>query len=449
MAERPARPHGVGPRPVAGGVFAESGPAPALVADCVHCGFCLPACPTYVLWGEEMDSPRGRIYLMREGIEGAPASPALYQHLDACLGCMACMTACPSGVRYDRLIEEARAAVEPGRESRRERLQRALIFSLFPHRRRLAPLAALLAPGWRARLVSLMRESALGRRLPAPLPAMLEVAPLVRRETPIPAFSPARAPRRGTVGLLLGCVQGAFFPQVNAASVRVLTAEGFDVIAPRGAGCCGALSAHSGRKEEAKRFARALISAFEREELEAIVVNAAGCGSALKEYAELLADDPAWQARALALSAKVRDIAEFLAAVEPLAPRHPLPLVVAYHDACHLAHAQGVRAEPRQLLDAIPGLRRVEIAEGELCCGSAGVYNLLQPVAARALGDRKAAAVALASADLLVAANPGCTMQITAALRRAGTTLPAAHTIELLDASIRGLGPRALLSPPA
>ncbi|HVB05822.1 MAG TPA: heterodisulfide reductase-related iron-sulfur binding cluster [Acidimicrobiales bacterium] len=444
MAGRAERPHGIGPHPVAGGVFAEHGPDPALVGDCVHCGFCLPTCPTYVLWGDEADSPRGRIYLMREGIEGAPPSPALYQHLDACLGCMACLTACPSGVRYDRLIEEARAVIEPGRPSRRERLQRRLIFSLFPYRRRLAPLAVLLAPGWRTRLLEALRISAVGRRLPAPLPAMLEVAPVVRREAPVAAFTPASGPRRGRVGLLVGCVQGAFFPAVNAATVRVLAAEGFDVVAPAAAGCCGALSSHSGRKAEAQRFARALIAAFEAAELDAIVVNAAGCGSAMKEYAELLADEPPWAARAAALSSKVRDVAEFLAGIEPVAPRHPLPITVAYHDACHLAHAQQIVAEPRLLLDAIPGLRRVELAEPELCCGSAGVYNLLQPAAASALGDRKAANVARAEAELLVAANPGCTMQIAAALRRAGSEMASAHTIEVLDASIRGSGAETL-----
>jgi glycolate oxidase iron-sulfur subunit len=303
----------------------------------------------------------------------------------------------------------------------------------------------MLAAGWRARLLAGLRRSPLGQRLPAPLPAMLEVAPTIRPAARVPELTPALGERRGRVALLRGCVQGAFFPEVNAASVRVLAAEGFEVLAPEAAGCCGALSAHTGRREEAQRFARELIAVLEDPSLDALIVNAAGCGSALKEYGELLAGDPEWAGRATALAAKVRDIAEFLAGIEPLATRHPIGLRIAYHDACHLAHAQQVRAQPRQLLDAIPGLVRAELDEAEICCGSAGVYNLLQPLPARQLGDRKAANVLAAQAQLLVSANPGCTMQIGAALARRGTALPARHTIELLDASIRGLDAASLL----
>jgi glycolate oxidase iron-sulfur subunit len=244
--------------------------------------------------------------------------------------------------------------------------------------------------------------------------------------------------------MLTGCVQREFFPGVNAATARVLAMEGCDVVIPRGQGCCGALSLHSGRAEEAKAFARAAIEAFA--EVDVVVVNAAGCGSAMKDYGAVLADDPEWAGRAAALSAKTRDLAEFLAELGPRATRHPLDLTVAYHDACHLGHAQGVRAQPRRLLGDIPGLEVREVADPEICCGSAGVYNLLQPEAAGELGDRKAENVAATGADLLVAANPGCTLQITTALRRQGRELPVAHTAEVLDASIRGIGKESFLS---
>jgi glycolate oxidase iron-sulfur subunit len=244
--------------------------------------------------------------------------------------------------------------------------------------------------------------------------------------------------------MLLGCVQREFFPGVNAATVRVLAAEGCEVVAPKVQGCCGALSLHAGRADEAARFAKRTIAAFESLDVDAVVVNAAGCGSSMKEYAATLADDPDWKERAAHFSAKVRDISEWLVELGPVAPRHPLPLVVAYHDACHLSHAQGVRAQPRQLLVGIPDLELREIAEADICCGSAGVYNLFQPDAARALGDRKAAHVLATGAEVVVTANPGCLLQIQAAAVRAGRTIALAHTVQVLDASIRGAALSAL-----
>ena len=245
--------------------------------------------------------------------------------------------------------------------------------------------------------------------------------------------------------MLTGCVQRVFFPQVNAATARVLAAEGCDVIIPAGQGCCGALSLHGGRRAEAVRFARRTIEEFERAAVDAIVVNVAGCGSAMKEYAELLADDPGWSERAAVLAGKVRDLSEYLAGLGPAAPRHPLDISVAYHDACHLAHAQRITAQPRELLAAIPGLRLAAIPDGGTCCGSAGIYNLVQPEPARELGQRKATAVAGTGADLLVTGNPGCAMQITSALAARGTPMPTAHIAEVLDASLRGLRPGTLL----
>ncbi len=459
-----------------------SGELRAVISDCVHCGFCLPACPTYQLWGEEMDSPRGRIHLIAQLLDGAVASDAAAAHLDRCLGCMACVPACPSGVRYDRLIEAARSWAEeppagpppplPAR-SIRDRAVRAAIFETFPYPGRLRLLMAPLRAAQRTGLDRLLDRSGLADRLSPELAAALRVAPQpadapvspgshpaagqgqrgglrqrgprpgrprrqARAERRLPARVPARGSRRAVVGMLTGCVQQVFFPQVNAATARVLAAEGCDVIIPAAQGCCGALSLHGGRRDEARKFARQTIETFERAGVDAIVVNAAGCGSAMKEYADLLADDPGWAGRAAALSARVRDLSEFLAALGPAATRHRLPLTVAYHDACHLAHAQRISSQPRDLLRAIPGLSLTEIADGGTCCGSAGIYNLVQPQAARELGDRKAATVLDTGACLLVSANPGCAMQISAALAAQGARMPMAHIAEVLDASIRG-----------
>jgi glycolate oxidase iron-sulfur subunit len=429
------------PSPAVRGAFDEHRPPSAeLVEDCVHCGFCLPTCPTYTLWGEEMDSPRGRIYLMRSGLEGEPMSDAMVQHFDACLGCMACVTACPSGVRYDRLIEATRAQVERnGNRPRAEQRLRRAIFAVFPYKRRLrllrGPLRAYQASG----LQRLVRRSGLLERISPRLAVMAELAPRLTTPERVPARVPAAGPRRAVVGLLTGCVQGEFFPGVNAATARVLAAEGCDVIAPPRQGCCGALSVHNGREEEARRFARATIDTFDTAGVDAVIVNAAGCGSSMKEYAELLSDEPAYAERAAAFSARVRDVAEFLDELGPVAPRHPLEVSVAYHDACHLGHAQGVRAQPRALLRGIPGLQLREIPEGELCCGSAGIYNVLYPGPARELGDRKARNIATTGAELLVTANPGCLMQVASSLQRQGVRIGMAHTIEVLDASLRGL----------
>ncbi len=388
---------------------------------CTHCGFCLPTCPTYgPLWQREPDSPRGRIYLLKELVDGGvELGPTLVVHLDRCLGCMACVSACPSGVRYDRLLEEARAEVE--RRYRRplgDRLLRALIFSLFPHPGRLRA-ALALAP--------------LGRMLPAPalLRPLVELAPRWRPAPGAPPLTRAQGERRGRVGLLAGCVQRVLFGDVNAATARVLAAEGFEVVCPPAQGCCGALHLHAGRLEEGRRRARSLALLFQEAGAEAIVVNAAGCGSHLKEAH---------------LSLPVVDVSQLLVLEEPRAERRPLPLRVAFQDSCHLLHAQGIREEPRAMLRAIPELDVAEPAEQAICCGSAGVYNLVQPQAARELGDRKATNVVATAPDVYASANPGCLLQVSAALRRAGRPLPALHPIELVDASIRGLAPAAVLA---
>jgi glycolate oxidase iron-sulfur subunit len=412
--------------------------AQKLVDDCVHCGFCLPACPTYALWGQEMDSPRGRIHLFDQVLSGRPIEGAPSRHFDRCLSCMACVSACPSGVRYGEIIEMAREEVEQaGDRPLSERVTRSAIFSLFPYPRRLRVARLGLALSQSLGLRAALRRPKVAARMPPLVQAMESVAPDVSAIEALPARTPAAGPRRGVVGLLAGCVQSVFFSQTNAATARVLAAEGFEVVVPKAKVCCGALSWHAGRQKEAARLAKKTIAAFKSAGVELVVVNAAGCGSAMKEYSRLLADEPGSRDDADWLATRTRDLSELLASIEPRAERHPLPVKVAYHDACHLAHAQGIKAEPRALLQAVPGLQLCEIPD-EFCCGSAGIYNLVQPEAARDLGDRKAAAVIASGAELVVTTNPGCLMQIRSALERAGVKVPTAHLAEALDASIKG-----------
>jgi glycolate oxidase iron-sulfur subunit len=416
-------------------------PSNELIDKCVHCGFCLPVCPTYVLWNEEMDSPRGRIYLMKMVADGAATiNETWVSHFDACLGCMACVTACPSGVEYGKLIEATRAQIErrytrPAPEKRFRRL----LFSIFPRPDRLRALLLPLRLYQKAGLQSLVRRAGIPKLLPGRFRAMEALLPQVPAQETLPELIPAQGERRRRVGLLLGCVQRVLFPQVNAATARVLAAEGCEVVAPKAQTCCGALLVHAGEEEQAVQLARQTIDAFEKAQVDAVIINAAGCGSNVKEYGHLLRDDPEYAERAKAFAAKCRDVSEFLAELEPRAARHALPLRVAYHDACHLQHAQGIRSQPRTVLGRIPRLELLEIPEAAICCGSAGIYNLVQPEAATELGDRKASHIAALEADIVVSANPGCLLQLQSALARAGRKLPVRHFIELLDASIRGV----------
>ncbi len=420
-------------------------PDPALVADCVHCGFCLPTCPTYLLWGRETDSPRGRIALIKGGLAGETTiTDRFIHHFDTCLGCMACVTACPSGVQYDKLIEATRPQIErQGDRTLGDRLFRRIIFGLFPYPGRLLLAAVTLWAYQRLGLQQLVRATGLLHLLPARLRAMEAVLPAVslrRAWSNPPVRVPASGERRRRVGLLLGCVQRVFFDEVNAATIRVLAAEGCEVVIPRSQGCCGALMLHSGLEADAAEMARRFIDAFEAEaaDVDTIVINAAGCGSTLKQYGHLLRDDPVYAERARALAVKCTDISELLDELEPRAPRHPVPLRIAYHDACHLQHAQGVTEEPRRVLRTIPGLELCEIPEADICCGSAGVYNLVEPHTAVELGDRKARHILTTRADAVVSSNPGCLLQIASRLEQAGQPTRPYHLVELLDASIKG-----------
>lgn len=422
------------------GFDAHRPPAPELINQCVHCGFCLPACPTYVLWGQEMDSPRGRIYLMKLASEGAAdLTPAWARHMDTCLGCMSCMTACPSGVDYGKLIEATRAQLE--RNRRRplaDRLHRRAIFSLFPHPERLQRLRPALALYQRSGLRALLAASGALKLLPKRIAAMEALLPRLGPKQAIAPITPAQGARRARVGLLLGCVQREFLSEVNAATVRVLTAEGCEVVAPPEQPCCGALLAHAGEEAAALELARRLIDVFEQAQVDAVITNAGGCGSSVREYAYQLRDDSEYAARARRFSEKCRDIAEFLSEIGPRAKRHPLKLRVAYHDSCHLQHAQRVRTQPRQQLEAIPGLELVELPEAALCCGSAGIYNLVEPETAGQLVDRKAAHIAAAKPGVVATGNAGCMLQLAAALQRSGQKIPVLHTAQIIDASIAG-----------
>jgi glycolate oxidase iron-sulfur subunit len=417
-------------------------PRRELLDECVHCGFCLPTCPTYLLDGEEMDSPRGRIYLMDLASRGEiPLDATFAKHIDGCLGCMACVTACPSGVQYNRLLEATRPQVE--RNIPRvavDRRSRRLIFSLFPYPGRLRVATAFGLLYQRLGIQYLVRRSGLLDRLPARARALDTLLPPVRLRALLsrtPRHVPARVtPPRLRVALLAGCAQRVYFGHVNAATARVLAAEGCDVVIPGGQPCCGALSMHAGLEQDAVRRARRTIDAFAPYDVDTIVVNVAGCGSTLKEYGELLADDPDYRDRAAAFAAKVRDVHEVLADLAPIAPRHPIQARVAYHDACHLANAQRVTSQPRQVLGTIPGLEIVDIGEPEICCGSAGIYNLVQPEAAERLGRRKAEHLLAARPDVIATGNAGCLLQIR---RFLGDGVPVVHPVELLDAAIEGV----------
>ena len=405
----------------AGGPRAE---APDLdeIRKCVHCGICVPQCPTYRVLGEEMDSPRGRIYLMRASAEGrVELSETFQRHIDLCLGCRACETACPSGVKFGSLLEAARAQLRLSGPPARHRLLEAFVFSVFPEPARLGVALTAFKLYRRSGLRRLVRASGLFRKLPrlAAMEALLDDVP---GATTMPEIVPARGRSTGRVGLLTGCVQRHLYPNVNRDTARLLSLAGFDVVIPREQGCCGALELHAGRSEAAQTRARALARAFSAD-LDFVVTNAAGCGSTMKEYGHRMPD-------LMPFAARVRDVTEVLVGAD--LPLGPLDLTVTYHDACHLAHGQRLRQEPRQLLSRIPGLRLVELPDSDLCCGSAGIYNLMEPQMAHDLLDRKLARITETGARVVAAANPGCLLQIASGCRERGLDVAIVHPVELL-----------------
>jgi glycolate oxidase iron-sulfur subunit len=413
------------------------------ILDCVHCGLCLPTCPTYLMTGLETASPRGRVYLIRTVEEGQGGiSPVFVKHLDQCLGCLACQTACPSGVPYANLIEAARDQIErqyerpPG-----DRAWRRLLLRLFPYPRRMRPLIGALYWYQRTGLSRLVRATGLlGRLSPraARMEALLPAVPPARERRPLPERTPATGTRRGRVGLLTGCVQPFVLPEINRATARVLASAGYEVIAPRGQGCCGAMHLHTGHLATGRDMARRLIAAFDEAGVDVVVANAAGCGAAMKGYGHLLQDDPAWRDRAAAFSQRVGDVSELLGGVAWNGALRALPLTVTYHEACHLAHGQRIRQEPRTLLRRIPGLRLVELAESDLCCGSAGVYNLLEPEMSGELLRRKVERIQSTGASVVAMGNIGCLLQIRLGLAQAGLPVRAVHVVEVLDWALHG-----------
>lgn len=396
------------------------------VASCVHCGFCLPACPTYLALGEEMDSPRGRILLMKGALEGELSQEEVLPHVDRCLGCLACVTACPSGVEYGELLTPFREMTEKGRSrSPMEELTRTLTNQTLPYPGRFRAAAVM------GRLTRIFKPF-----LPAALRTMLDLLPeKLPPRVALPPISPAQGKRRARVALLSGCVQQVLTPGINRATVDVLTGNGVEVVIPPRQGCCGALSMHTGAADQARALARRNFEAFNLSEVDAVVTNAAGCGSGMHEYPLLFAGEAEEQA-ARDFAGKVQDVTVFLDAlgIEP-PPALPAPMTVAYHDACHLAHAQGVTDAPRRLLGAVPNLTLVPIPEGEICCGSAGSYNIEQPEIAAQLGQRKAEAILGTGAHAVVTGNIGCMTQIDSHLQRLGKHLPVYHTVEFLNGS--------------
>jgi glycolate oxidase iron-sulfur subunit len=419
-------------------------PSPELLQRCVHCGFCLPTCPTYAVLGVEMDSPRGRIRLMETVWQGRVdvKSDPFEQHMYGCLDCRACETACPSGVEFGKLMEGARSQIEAARpRSLPERLVRRLAFrALLPRPAVLGPFAHFSVLSKRMGAAAVLRAIGSRVKLARRLAALLDLVPDRVSSRALPAAYRARGNLRGRVALFTGCVMRAAFADTNAATARVLARNGFDVLVPETQGCCGALHAHAGERTDARVLARRNIAWLDGLEVDAFIVNAAGCGAALKEYGWLLKDDPAWSERAARFASRVKDASEFLADAGLSATPGPLRARVAYDDPCHLLHGQRIREQPRALLAAIPELRVMPLTEADWCCGSAGTYNVTQPELSAKLLERKVGHITKSGAELLVTANPGCQMQIAAGLRAAHAPVTVVHLMDLLDRAYAASG---------
>ncbi len=426
----------------------QSPPNPELINTCVHCGFCLATCPSYRVMGKEMDSPRGRIYLMDAiNKQDAPLEETTAQHFDSCLGCLACVTTCPSGVQYDQLIAATRPQVERNiPRNLPDRLIRLLIFNLFPYPNRLRVFLLPLFLYQKLGLQKIVRTTGLLPKIFPRLGAMESILPEITTDSfqdKLPTVIPAKGEKRYRVGMILGCVQRLFFSPVNEATVRVLTANGCEVVIPKTQGCCAALPEHQGQTEQAHNLAIAMIDSFAETGVDFVIINAAGCGHTLKEYGNILKDDSEYAEKAKEFAGKVKDVQEFLAEVGLTTSLSPLvkdkDLTLVYQDACHLLHGQKISVQPRELLKQIPGVKLQEPIDAALCCGSAGVYNMLQPEVADELGQQKVENLLNTGAKLIASANPGCSLQIKKHLELQGEEIALMHPIELLDYSIRGI----------
>ncbi len=413
---------------------------PDKLLDCVHCGICLSACPTYDLTGNEASSPRGRIYMMRSVAEGrVEMNASMVENLDSCLGCRACETACPSGVPYEEFLVPFRSEIERRfPRSAQDRRARGLLLDLLTQPAKMAPLmlgakiaGGLFPDGGPVGMVNRFLFGPKAPKMPIPVEAGLTVKPL-------PEFTKAKGERRARVALLAGCVMQVLFQRINRATIRVLAENGCDVVVSPDAGCCGAFHLHNGYMDNAREKAKALIRALERREFDALIINSAGCGSTIKSYHELFHGDPEWEDRAQALESKTRDITEYLMELGPVAPTRPLSKRVAYHDACHLAHGQKIRSQPRDLLTMVPGLELIEFQNSDWCCGSAGIYNFLQPEMAAQLQEKKVTHILDAQPEVIAMGNPGCHAWIESGLRARGSQIPVKHTVEVLDEAYGG-----------
>jgi glycolate oxidase iron-sulfur subunit len=403
--------------------------------ECVHCGLCTASCPTYVETGDENDSPRGRIYLMRAVTDGRLGlSEPIREHLNLCLDCRACESACPSGVQYGQLIEPFKVALQNSapRGQKASLLQRTILTQLFPYvnRVKLALQPARLLQSWG--LIDWMERIGLTKLLPPTLLRLNNMLPPLAKTqpAPLPEILPAVGPKRARVALFLGCVADAMYPQTNAATARVLQHNGCEVVVPEGQVCCGAIHYHSGFEKPAIDLARTNMSVFNPDDYDAIIINAAGCGAMFKDYAHFLPHED--HEAATKFVAKVKDISEFLITLGPIQPKNEIDCKVTYHDACHLCHGQQIRSQPRQLLGMIPGIELVPLEESEICCGAAGTYNLTQPEMSERLGRRKMDRIEATGAASVVTGNVGCILQIARKVKERGKDITVEHPIDLL-----------------
>jgi len=417
--------------------------------DCVHCGLCTAACPTYLETGDENNSPRGRIYLMRAVTDGRlQLTDTVKRHLDLCLDCRSCESACPSGVQYGRLIEPFRIETRQREAAEKKAspgwFQSWILYGMFPYPNRLK---WALVPARLAQITGIDRLAeriGLTRLLPEKLQRMHRLLPQLKaREPRLPEILPPIGPKRARVALFTGCVADAMFHHVNWATARVLQQNGCEVVIPRDQGCCGAIHYHSGAGLPALELARQNANSFRNGDVDAVIINVAGCGSMLKDYGhigqELANQDRLLLTQLTQFADKVKDVSEFLAELGPIAPKGEVPIKATYHDACHLCHAQRIREQPRSLLALVPGLQIIPLPESEICCGAAGSYNLTEGEMADRLAARKLKHILSTGADTLISGNAGCTLQIQAALRQAGSPIWVAHPMEILDLSYRGL----------